>query len=67
MCHAAHLSQTEIESVGFKYAELDEVLEKYPIQSFQDGFNTLENGEEIFYVSNPAAGLWAVKNKFYNS
>ena len=62
-----HLSQTEIESVGFQYAELDEILEKYPIQSFQDGFNTLENGEEIFYVSNPAAGLWAVKNKFYNS
>ncbi|HSR87441.1 MAG TPA: hypothetical protein VLL07_00690 [Pontiella sp.] len=29
-----------------------------------DGFNTLPDSEEFFYISNPALGLWAYKEKF---
>ena len=30
----------------------------------KDGPNRLPNGEELFYISNPALGLWALKSQF---
>lgn len=58
-----NLTQAEIESVGFKYADIDEVAAKYNPAQLKDGYNTV-NGEEIFYISNPALGLWAFKDRF---
>ena len=57
------LSRKEIESVNFNYADLNEMLQKYSPQALHDGLNTLPNGEPIFYISNPALGLWAYKGK----
>jgi nickel-dependent lactate racemase len=57
------LSREEIESVNFNYGELDTYLKIYDPLQLKDGFNTV-NGEEIFYISNPALGLWAWKNRF---
>lgn len=59
-----HLSKEEIEQVNFAYLSLDEALAKYNPDQLKDGFNTLDNGEEIFYISNPALGLWALKENF---
>ena len=59
-----NLSKEEIESVNYKYADLDEMMEKYDINQLQDGFNIMEDGEEIFFISNPALGLWAFKERF---
>ena len=59
-----HLSQEEIESVNFKYADLNEMTQRYNPEVLKDGFNTLPDGEEIFYISNPAVGLWAFKDRF---
>ena len=59
-----NLSQKEIESVGFQYADFDEMTEKYNPEKLKDGFNVLPDGEEIFYISNPAIGLWAYKDRF---
>lgn len=58
------LSREEVEGAGFKYMPLGEACKKYDPLKLRDGFNTLENGEEIFYISNPALGLWADRNKF---
>ena len=58
------MSREEIESVGFNYGDLSEMMEKYDVKNLKDGFNTV-NGEEIFYISNPALGLWALKKNFY--
>lgn len=58
-----NLTQEEIESVGFKYADIDEVTSKYDPKKLKDGFNMVD-GEEIFYISNPAIGLWAFKDRF---
>jgi hypothetical protein len=30
----------------------------------KDGFNTMPDGEEVFFISNPAMGLWAHKDRF---
>jgi nickel-dependent lactate racemase len=59
-----NLTQREIESVGFQYANLDEVSKKYDPLKLKDGFNTMPDGEEIFYISNPALGLWAFRERF---
>jgi nickel-dependent lactate racemase len=59
-----HLAKEEIESVNFNYADLNEMMKKYNPAVLKDGFNTLPGGEEIFYISNPALGLWAYKEKF---
>jgi len=59
-----HLSRTEIESVNYHYADLAKMLEKYNPARLQDGYNRLPNGEEIFYISNPALGLWAFRERF---
>lgn len=54
-----HLSKKEVESVGFKYMPYDEAVKKYNPETLKDGYNTV-NGEEIYYISNPALGLWTV-------
>jgi nickel-dependent lactate racemase len=59
-----NLTQAEIESVGFKYAPLTEMVKKYDPKVLKDGYNILPDGEEIFYISNPALGLWAFKDRF---
>jgi hypothetical protein len=61
---AENLTQQEIESVGFKYADIDEVTAKYNPEKLKDGINIMPDGEEIFYISNPAIGLWAFKERF---
>ena len=58
------LTQAEIESVGFKYADIDEMVARYQPHILKDGYNTMADGEEIFYISNPALGLWAFKDRF---
>ena len=59
-----NLTQQEIESVGFKYADYDEVTTKYNPEKLNEGVNIMPDGEEIFYISNPALGLWAFKDRF---
>ena len=61
---AENLTQQEIESVGFKYADFDEMTAKYNPETLKEGENIMPDGEEVFYVSNPALGLWAFKERF---
>ena len=58
-----HLSEQEINSVNFQYGDLDAMLDKYSPDKLREGFNIMENGEEIFFISNPALGLWAYQEK----
>jgi len=58
-----HLTRREIESVGFQYAGLSEMMKKYNPDVLKDGWNEVD-GEEIYYISNPALGLWAYRERF---
>ena len=58
------LTKEEIESVRFGYANLTKMIEKYDPKKLADGINITPDGEEIFFISNPALGLWASKEKF---
>jgi nickel-dependent lactate racemase len=59
-----NLTREEIESVGFKWADYDKMVASYNPEFLKDGYNRLPNGEEIFYISNPALGLWAHRERF---
>ncbi|MFO0926054.1 MAG: lactate racemase domain-containing protein [Gemmataceae bacterium] len=59
-----HLTRAEVEGVGFRYADLAETVRRYSPERLQDGWNTLPDGEEVFYLSNPALGLWGTADRF---
>jgi nickel-dependent lactate racemase len=56
-CPGKKLSRKEIASVGFQWGDLREIQERYDTGKLSSGWNTVE-GERIFYVPNPALGLW---------
>jgi len=57
-----HLSQEEVESVGFEHGDLETMLTLYNPQSLCYGNNRVD-GEEVFFISNPGLGLWAHRGK----
>ena len=59
-----HLTKEEVEGVCYGYIPYAEAVKKYDPAKLKDGWNTLPDGEEIYYVSNPALGLWADRKKF---
>ena len=54
-CPGPDLSADAIRSVGFEAGK----LEDYPVDGLKDGFN-----DDVFYISNPALGLWALRSQF---
>ena len=62
-CPGPGMTREEIEGVGFDYAPLDEMMERYDVPSLKDGWNTV-GGEDVYYISNPALGLWAHPDRF---
>jgi nickel-dependent lactate racemase len=58
-----HLTRSEIESVNFKYQDPGPALKRYNHEFLKDGFNSMSDGEEIFFISNPAVGLWASRDR----
>lgn len=63
-CPGPDMTREEIESVGFVWGDLDEALRRYPIDKMTDGWNMMPDGEEVYYISNPALGLWAYPSRF---
>jgi nickel-dependent lactate racemase len=57
-----HLTRDEVQSVGYGYADLGHMLHRYHPRQLADGWNPVE-GESVFFVRNPALGLWASKGR----
>ena len=62
-CPGPGMSREEIEGVGFAYGELEGMMARYDVASLKDGWNVVD-GEEIYFISNPALGLWAHPDRF---
>ena len=60
-CPGPNLSRKEIESVGYEWGDLKETAAHYNINALCPGWNTAD-GERIFFVPNPALGLWCAKS-----
>ena len=57
------ISQEEIAGVGFQPASYQEMVKKYDPTKLNYGYNTVD-GEEIYFIPNPALGLWINREKF---
>lgn len=55
-----NLSREEILQVGYQWMDYEEASRIYNPDILKEGWNTLENGEEIYFVKTPALGLWKV-------
>lgn len=53
-----HLTEEEVNGVGFAYGDLKEMSARYDPEKLKYGWNKVD-GEEIFFVPNPGLGLWA--------
>ena len=60
---APGLGREAVEGAGFRYADLGEVEAAWKPETLVPGFNRI-GGEELFWVPNPALGLWATKARF---
>ncbi|MBA3481251.1 MAG: D-mannonate epimerase [Pirellulales bacterium] len=52
------LSREEIETAHYGYGDLAEYSRRYDVTQLRDGWNTSADGEELFFVRDPAMGLW---------
>ena len=57
------ITREEIDGVGFISADYDVMAKKYDPSKLSYGINTVD-GEEIYFIPNPALGLWINKEKF---
>ena len=56
------ISEERIRAVGYDYAPFEEMDAKYPESKMRDGWNHVD-GEDVYYISNPALGLWAHESR----
>ena len=56
------LTREEIAGVGFAYGDLDNMCLKHDPAKLHHGYNRVD-GEDIFFVANPALGLWAHRSR----
>lgn len=55
------LSQREIESVGYRYADHKQMTALYQPEGRNNGWHHDANGDEFFFISDPGLGLWRVE------
>ena len=57
------LPEEDVRNAGFGWMKYSDAIMLYDPNKLKDGFNTLGT-EEIYFISNPAVGLWADRSKF---
>ena len=57
----AKLSKVEVEGVGYAHLDIGEARTLYDPARLAEGWNTLPSGEEVYFVRNPALGLWKLR------
>jgi nickel-dependent lactate racemase len=57
------IAKKDMDSVHFGYADLNETLRRYNPEKMKEGWNTMPDGERVFFISTPSAGLWSTKEK----
>ena len=57
------LSRREIEAAGFEFADPAELQARYNPTKLNQGWNEID-GKNVFFITNPGLGLWALRSKF---
>jgi hypothetical protein len=63
---AGAMDDEVIRNAGFEPESVEDALLTYDAATMREGWNTMPNGEEVYYISNPALGLWATRDRFGN-
>ncbi|HNX26117.1 MAG TPA: lactate racemase domain-containing protein [Phycisphaerae bacterium] len=58
-----NLTENEIRGVNFNYADITTTLRRYDIKNMKNGYNKMPDGEEVYFISTPSAGLWSTEEK----
>jgi hypothetical protein len=58
------IAKEVIESVNFGHMSLAEAQDRFGYQSLAPGPQRTDLGEDIYYINNPAAGLWVAEENF---
>jgi hypothetical protein len=53
-----HLSRAEVEDVGYQWADLASMMDRYNPAALTEGWNNL-GGEHVFFIKNPSLGIWS--------
>ncbi len=55
---AGKLTAEEIKGVHYTPGDINALLQRYPVDSLTDGWHKDADGEEFYFIQNPALGLW---------
>jgi nickel-dependent lactate racemase len=55
---AGHLTSEEVVSVGYSFGTINELMARYNPKKLMTGHHKTSDGEEFYFISNPATGLW---------
>lgn len=58
-----HLPEEDVRAAGFNWMRCADAMALYNPDVLKDGVNTVA-GEEIYFIKNPAVGLWADRSRF---
>lgn len=59
-----HLTRAEVEGAHFGYMPYADAVARYNPATLAQGLNHLPGGELVYYIANPAVGLWADRDRF---
>ena len=59
-----YLSREEVEGAAFDYMPFDEAVKKYNPETLKQGYSIMPDGEEVYFIGNPALGLWVLEGAF---
>lgn len=58
-----HLNEEEIKGVGYNFMDISKALSRYDIERMRNGPNVMPDGEKVFFISTPSAGLWSTRER----
>ena len=59
------MDRREIEGLNYSYCCPSEFGGRFPLHAFTPGWNTALNGDQVYYVPDPALGLWSAEKNGY--
>ena len=57
-------TREQVEKAAFRWGDLMAMTARYDPGRLKDGWNELPGGERVYFISNPATGLWAARSRF---
>lgn len=58
-----NLNRQAIEAVGFEWGDWNQYISQYQPDRLKPGYNRIGD-EQVYFISNPAMGLWSTKERF---